>query len=321
MILLSHPVVVFLFLEAVVLAALGGALAGAVPILRHWDFQATTARQYRLEKRSYLVTLVILFALAVKLLLLPFFAFAMDRLAVIVPGAMCAAGIMNANAAGPVLLVWKIAVLFVAGLWLVINEQDLRAPDHPHLPAKMRIFLGLFLLVAGESALDWVFLTHIPTLTPVQCCSIIYGVSGPAGDTLPLGLTTTHLLELFALMLALVLVLAVARYALLVLLANVGFFFCAYHAVVDFFGTYIYQLPTHKCPFCMLQPEYRLVGYLVWGLLFAGVFFGVAAYPLRLVLGREPRYTYRLNVIFLLAFTLLCCAYVAAYRLGNGVFL
>ena len=321
MILLSHQVVVFLFLEALVLAALSAALVSAVPILRHWDFQATTARQYRLEKRAYLVTLVILFALGVKLVLLPFFAFAMDRLAVLVPGAMCGAGIMNANATGPLLLVWKIAVLFLAGLWLILNERDLKAVDHPHFRAKMHLFVGLFTLVAVESALDWVFLTRIPTLTPVQCCSIIFGVSGPAEGALPLGLTTPLLLVLFGLFFLLVLVLAAARYALLSCLANAAFFFWAYQAVVHFFGTYIYELPSHKCPFCMLQPEYHLVGYAVWGLLFAGTFFGMAALPLQLVLGRAPAYTYRWNLILTTAFTLLCVAYVLVYYLRNGVFL
>jgi hypothetical protein len=321
MILMSQQVIVFLFLEALTLAALGAALIRALPILRHWDFNATTARQYRLEKRAYLVVLVILFALVVKILLLPFFAHTMDRLALIVPGAMCAAGVLNANGAGPLLLVWKLGTLFLAGLWLIINEQDLRAKDHPHFRAKMLLFVGLFALVLVESVLDWVYLTGIPTLTPVQCCSTIYGVAGTASTALPLGLTTANLLQLFVLFLALVLVLSWARYAFLTMVANGFFLFFAYHAVVEFFGTYVYQLPTHKCPFCLLQPEYFLVGYVLWGLLFTGVFFGMAVWPLRLILGREPLHAYRWNMALVATFTALCGSFVLVHYLRHGVFL
>jgi len=49
----------------------------------------------------------------------------------------------------------------------------------------------------------------------------------------------------------------------------------SYYGVVYFFGTYIYELPTHKCPFCMMQKEYHYVGYLLWGTLFFGSAFGL----------------------------------------------
>jgi F0F1-type ATP synthase membrane subunit c/vacuolar-type H+-ATPase subunit K len=42
--------------------------------------------------------------------------------------------------------------------------------------------------------------------------------------------------------------------------------------VLSFIGPYVYELPTHHCPFCLLQKEYRYVGYPLYAaLLTAGV--------------------------------------------------
>jgi hypothetical protein len=320
MILLSGEVIVFLFLEGLLLLLLAGAAVGAAGILRRWDFQATDTRQYRLEKRAYLVTLIILFALAAKILLLPFFAYTIDRLAALVPGAMCGAGVLGANGFGGPLLLLKVAVLALAGTWLLVNREDLAAPDYPFLRAKLWLFLAAWVLVVAETVLDLLYLTRISTLSPVQCCSLIYGVAGP-GPQLPLGLDTRLLLILFYLVAALALVAGLARLAVVAAASSAGLLFFGYHAVVDFFGTYVYQLPTHRCPFCMLQPEYHLVGYLIWGSLFGGAFFGVAAPLLRWLLGRHVALAWRGNVILVTVFVLVCSLYVGVYYLRNGVFL
>ncbi|PID81418.1 hypothetical protein CSB20_03085 [bacterium DOLZORAL124_64_63] len=320
MILLAKEVVVFLLLELVLAISGLVAFVSALEILRGWDFQQVSSAQYRLEKRAYLVVLIILFLLTAKLALLPFFAYAVDKLAVIIPGAMCGAGVINANAYGSVLLKLKIGVLFLSGLWLLVNRTDLQATDYPFFKVKLRLYLAIFGFVVLETLLDFLYFANISTLTPVQCCSVIFGISGGA-DALPLGLQTGSLLQIFYLLFVLILVLSVARYSLISLVANAAFLFFAYHAVVDFFGTYIYALPTHKCPFCMLQQEYHFVGYLVWGSLFLGTFFGMAAFPLKMILGRETGYLSRYNALFLGLFVVLNSLFVAVYYLKHGVLL
>ena len=320
MILLANEVVVFLFVEAVLLGVLTIALFWTFPVLRRWDFSASSSDQFGLEKRAHLVVLIIVYALTFKLLLLPFFSHLINALATLVPGAMCGAGVIHSNAYGMPLLLLKVIVLAVAGLWLIINREDLRAPDYRHLVSKLRLFLLIYFLVLVESVLDVLYLTNIPTLTPVQFCSIIYGVAGPASE-LPLGLDTRTLLLLLVLVFSLVLVLAAARYGLPNLIANTAFLYFGYIGVVHFFGTYIYELPTHQCPFCMLQREYYFYGYLVWGTLLLGVFFGLAGFPLRLILGRDVKFTYTWNMIFLVAFVLFCVLPVGLYYARNGVML
>jgi hypothetical protein len=57
-------------------------------------------------------------------------------------------------------------------------------------------------------------------------------------------------------------------------------------SVVSFLSLYIYELPTHHCPFDMLQKHYSFIGYPIYLALFAGVFFGLLPgllHPLRRV--------------------------------------
>lgn len=320
MILLATDVVVYLFLEGLLLALLTVALFNSVKILMRWDFASTSPAQYNLEKRAYLVGLIILVALLVKILLLPFFTRTVDALAAVVPGAMCAAGVIAANEYGLFLLVMKVAVVFAAGLWLLAHRQDQRAENHPHLVAKFRFFLLLYVLLLAESLLDWLYFSNISTLTPVQCCSLIYGVAGPS-NPLPLGWDTSTLLLLFYLLFALVLAAGFMRSSLLHALASVAFLYVSYYAVVYFFGTYVYQLPTHRCPFCMLQGSYRGAGYLIWGALLAGTFFAVARFVLQQMLGRPLPKIRGWAVALHSLFVLTCSLWVGVYFLKNGVLL
>jgi len=41
-------------------------------------------------------------------------------------------------------------------------------------------------------------------------------------------------------------------------------------AILSFISVYFYELPTHHCPFCILQKEYGYVGYPLYLTLFGG---------------------------------------------------
>jgi uncharacterized membrane protein len=112
-----------------------------------------------------------------------------------------------------------------------------------------------------------------------------------------------------------------SKQRVLSLLAGLLFVVIAYYSVVYFFGTYIYALPTHKCPFCMLQKEYYYVGYLVWGTLFGGIYLVLITSIMEIGLKRERSGERKAALILLSIFVLLCTAYVAVYYLRNGVLL
>lgn len=319
-IFLSNEVIVALFLEAVLFMLAIFSLIGAVAILKKWDFHSTASTQYVLEKKTYLISTVIVFLIIAKILLLPFFAYLIDELSVLIPGAMCGAGVINANDYGMEVLVLKIAFIYLCGMWLLLNQKDLAAKNYPHTKMKFWFFLIIFLLFALELVLELLYFSNISTKEPVQCCSIIFGAT-LAQSRLPFGFETEQLLLVFYLLFVLIVSLNYLRNAFLSMTANLLFLYIAYFAVVYFFGTYIYELPTHQCPFCMLQKEYGYIGYFIYASLFLGTFFGIGSFFIK-VLTKSASHKYFLySTLFNAVFVTLCTYFPVSYYLRNGVWL
>ncbi len=319
-ILLNNQVIVYLLSESILFAMLFVAMMSTVVLLAKWDFDSYSEQQFRLERRAYLVMTIILFIFAVKFLLLIYFVFTIDSLSILVPGAMCAAGVISANDYGMPLLFLKLIILFFLLLWMALNSYDLEAKNYPIFRIKSWLFVAIFALIAAETGLDYAYFGNIDTNTPVNCCSTLYGQLEGA-NPLPFGLNMATLLTLFYLLYLLVVGAALSGMRILSIAANLMFVFIAYYSVVYFFGTYVYELPTHKCPFCMLQKEYGYVGYLIWGTLFGGVFVGLISSVMEIWLKVERSRERMVSLVLLSIFVLVCTAYVAVYYLQNGVFL
>lgn len=318
-ILLNSEVIVYLLSEIVLYVLLLIAAIATLGILRGWNFDHFTDKQFALENRSYLVMSIIFFVLGLKMLLLPYFAYTIDTLSFLVPGAMCAAGVIDANHYGDPLLMIKIIILFLSGLWIRINRMDLDEKYYPYMKFKSWFYLLIFILLSIELTLDILYFTHIETTNPVSCCSVIFGALG--GNILPFGLDIKKLLLLFYLLYILLVLMLLSQHYLIRVVVSVCFALVAYYSIVYFFGTYIYELPTHRCPFCMLQKEYYYVGYLVWGLLFLGTFLAIESAVIEGVFGKDALKLKKVSIGLLTLFVLLCSSYVGLYYLNNGVFL
>ncbi len=318
-VLLQNEVFITLFLETLLLILNTIAIIGTVKILKNWDFNSTSQAQYLLEKRSYLIVLIITVSLLLHILLLPYFAYTLERLSAIVPGAMCAAGVISANAFGNPLLLLKILLLFFIGIWLVINQEDLKAKNYPYTRKKFWFFTLIFIMMTLSYALEIAYFSNISLAHPVACCSVIFGLSG--NNPLPFGLNVIMIVALFYLLFILNLLFIWQRQAYALALSSMAFLFVAYYAITHFFGTYIYQLPTHICPFCMLQSDYYYIGYLLWGLLFVALFFGIANAILKPIIHKEITRYYRYAFIALCGLIMITGAYVLVYVWRNGVWL
>jgi len=316
---LSNQVLIFLFSESILFILGIIAFVGSLNILKNWDFNSTSIKQYRLEKSAYLIVLIILFTLIFKILLMPYFTYTIDKLSDIVPGAMCAAGVIAANEYGNPLLLVKIILLFLVGIWMIVNREDIKEPNYPYFKEKFWFFVLIFALMSVEFFLDISYFLNISLQQPVSCCSVIFGLSGD--NKLPFGLTVTLLLVLFYLLYGLNMMLSFQKNSILLALFSLLFLYIAYSSVNHFFGTYIYELPTHICPFCMLQRDYYFVGYLLWTLLFLGVFFGISNAVLKLLIKKEIDSLYGYSRIFNTLFVILCSAYPIVYYIKNGVWL
>jgi hypothetical protein len=319
-ILLSHEVIIYLLSETLLYGLLFVAMIVTVYLLKRWNFQSFTVEQFNLENRSYLVMSIIFFALLLKLILLPYFVYMIDRLSDLVPGAMCGAGVIKANEYGNPLLLLKIMILFLSGLWLSINQIDLAAKNYPYLKLKSWFFIIIFILLTGEFILDILYLTHIDTTNPVRCCSVIFGQTG-GSNGLPFGLDMFKLIVLFYLLYLWLVLSLLSKNNLVSIGVSILFVVVSYYAVVYWFGTYIYELPTHQCPFCMLQDHYYYVGYLLWGLLFLGAFFAIDGAVMHYFFKTDSKTLKKKALLYLTMFVILCSTYVVLYYFKNGVFL
>ena len=79
-----------------------------------------------IEKQSYLVATVIKYLFFLKLPLFIYFVFSLDLIANVIPGAMCAAGVVNATPYGYYLFILKIINLYLFGIWLAIHHYDMQ---------------------------------------------------------------------------------------------------------------------------------------------------------------------------------------------------
>lgn len=315
-IFLSNNIVSFLFIEFLILALMIVSQVSVFKILNDWNFEASTPLQYSLEKKNYLVNTIIYFSIAAKTILFIFFIKAIDELSSIVPGAMCSAGVIGANSYGNILLVLKIFIIFGFGVWLIVNKMDLKFVSFPYLRSKYHLFTLMFIFVVIELMLEILYFSNVPLKVPVFCCSIVFQIGN-----LPFGLNIPFLIILFYLIAAVVYVANKNKYALLSFVSSLIFLFIAYYAITYFFGTYVYELPTHKCPYCMLQREYLYVGYVIWTTLFLGVFFGISTYIIELITKRKYENLYKYAIFFITVFVVICTFLVIKFFISNGVLL
>ena len=316
---LNNYVIVYLFSETVLFLMALYAFFKDIVILKYWDFESFSARQLKLEKQSYLLSTIATFIFALKFILLIYFVYMIDSLSIIIPGAMCGAGVISANSYGMPLLFIKLTTIFTFLLFLTLNNLDLKAKNYPLLKLKSWVLLAALLLIFLESFFDLSYLFNIDLSVPVSCCSALFG-NLEGANPLPFGLNIKNLLILYyTLYIASVLAILLEN-RFLTAFTLILFAIISYYAVVYFFGTYIYQLPTHKCPFCMMQKEYYYVGYLVWGSLFIGLFFGLI-WVIIGFLKYKNKTAKQIAIASISLFVVLCSSYVLFYYLKNGVFL
>ena len=84
-----------------------------------------------------------MFVFSIKFLLILYFVFTIDTLSLLVPGAMCGAGVIAANEYGSYLLILKLAILFFLILWFYLNAYDMRTKNHQWFKEKSWLFSQL----------------------------------------------------------------------------------------------------------------------------------------------------------------------------------
>ncbi len=295
--MILHPgILALLGGSAVALGLLVAACVVGVQVLRRWDFSSSSARQLALERRTFLVSSLATLALAIEVASALLFLYTVDDLHGLFVGAMCATGSLNANPVGWWVLPVKVLIVVAAPLWIVLNGLDARAGDFPVIRTKYGALLLLTPLVAADLVLQARYFLGLDPEVITSCCGSLFSAagSGVSSDLAALPVLPTMATfyacaaaYLAAAVVCLVRPAAIARIVLAVLALT--FLVAALASMVSFLSLYIYELPTHHCPFDVLQLQYRGIGYPLYASLIAAVVLGLLP-AMALAFRRRPSF-------------------------------
>ena len=318
--ILAPEVLTLFILNGLFLLLATVAFVLSVKIFLNWDMNATTQSQYTLEKQSFLTATIIKYIFVIKLPLFLFFVFTLDKISALLTGAMCAAGVVDATEYGTYLLMIKLLNLYLFGFWLTLHYLDIKNPNLPYTKIKFEFFIIAFLFLVVEIVLEGIMFTSIDIDKMVSCCGTLYSSASTSAMGDILTLSTPLLLGLFYGNFLLLILFYFLRVKYLFALLNISFIVIALISLISLFGTYIYELPTHHCPFCFLQSDYYYVGYVIYTFLFIGTFYGIRSGIME-VLGEEQNRSYNVSLIFNTLYLLVVTAYPIVYFIRNGVWL
>ncbi|MEA3452309.1 MAG: hypothetical protein U9Q83_10460, partial [Bacteroidota bacterium] len=149
----------------------------SIKIFLRWDSDATTKLQYSLEKQSFLTATIIKYIFIIKIPLVLFFIFTLDKISLTLPGAMCGAGVVDATEYGNYLLLLKIINLYIFAYWIFLHNEDTKEETQPYTKVKFGFFILASLFFIVELILEIVMFSAIDSKTIVDCCGTIYSNS------------------------------------------------------------------------------------------------------------------------------------------------
>ncbi len=319
--ILSPEVLTILILDALLSIFSFIALFISLKIVFKWDFNSTSKSQYNLEKQSFLGATIIKYTLYLKILLFVFFIFTLDKLSNVIHGAMCAAGVVDATSYGIYLLLFKILNIYLFGFWLVLHNHDLKHEKLPFTKQKFIFFLVIFALFMIETILEITMFASIDIDKLVSCCGTLYSSSQDSYVSSLFKMNQNYFLMAFYVVFILLLIFKYLKNSYLYTIFNLLFLVLAIITLILFFSTYIYELPTHNCPFCILQKEYDYIGYLIYILLFSGTFFGFCAGIYDIYFKQKAKLFFNYSIILNSLYLLLVSYFVLSYYIRFGVFL
>ncbi|MDH3798445.1 MAG: hypothetical protein OES70_07390 [Desulfobacterales bacterium] len=281
--MLISPAIIALTLASLMVAGFTLYAAGlGMRILMQWDATSAAEKQLELESKTYLVSSILSHMLIIELLSLFLFIAVANRLHIFFTGAMCAAGVLNAGAYGYATLVLKTASFVACGVWMVINHVDTRAQDYPLIRFKYAFLLGICLLLMAETVMQTRYLLSLDPQIITSCCGTLFNerILKVASGMTHLPVVTAA--EIFYAGMLLTLAAGIrcvltGRHDWLYGLLSVAVFPLSLAALISYFSLYVYEMPMHHCPFCMLQKEYHFVGYFLYLFLLVGAITGASA--------------------------------------------
>lgn len=251
-----------------------------VQILRKWDIQSGSELQLLLERKTYLISTLLTYIFGFQLVSFFLYIFTADRLAPLFVGAMCAAGTLKVNSFGYPVLLLKMFLFVLAGLWLILNHADNRAYDYPLIKKKYLFLLLMTPLILVEMFFLFGYFLQLKPNIITSCCGSLFSTGESSFTSEIASLPPRPMKIIFYATMAVTL----ASGGLFYRKGRGGYLFSVLSgltllvsiaSIISFISPYFYELPTHHCPFCLLQEEYGYIGYPLYAALFAASVSGM----------------------------------------------
>lgn len=251
-------------------------------ILRRWDPGSGSELQLRLERLTHLVSTLLAVTLLFRLPMLFLFISTADAMSSSIVGAMCAFGTLHVNSHGFPALFAETGFFLAGSLWLIMNRLDMQGYDYPLIRFKYRFLIAMTPVAMIALVEMFRFFLNISPDVITSCCGSLFsqrpGVE--ISDIFvmpipPLYASTLMLMGTGALM-----PFFASRWSHAPLFqggVSLAAFPLAIVFVITAVSPYVYELPTHHCPFCILKREYGYVGYLLYGTLLVSTATGTGA--------------------------------------------
>lgn len=279
--MILHPGILALIVGSTLsVFLLGFAGFSGLIIQYRWDFSSSSEYQLQLERKTYLVSTLTNVALWLQIASLLLFVYTVEEIHPLFTGAMCATGSLNANPIGWWALLFKILSFFLCGFWLVLNNIDQRSAFYPLIKLKYRLLLGLLPILILDYTLQMMYFLHLSPNIITSCCGALFSANTTSAISSITSLAPFPSLLLFIISSIIVLSAIICtllfnstllRYMLMV--GGAGYLITSITVIIALVSTYIYELPTHHCPFDILQEQYNFIGYPLFLLLFTGAFY------------------------------------------------
>jgi hypothetical protein len=193
---------------------------------------------------------------------------------------MCAAGSLYVNSYGYPTLILKGVNFLLAGLWLILNYVDNRGYDYPLIKKKYAFLLFMTPFILAELILQANYFFRLRPDIITSCCGTLFSGEGKSLAADLVALPTRPMKVGFYLSMFCTLVSGIYFYRR----GRGGYLFAGMSgitfavslvSILSFISLYIYELPTHHCPFCILQSGYGYIGYPLYLTVLGGALSGV----------------------------------------------
>ncbi len=281
--MILHPGILALLLGAFIsfVLVLFAAFAG-VKIMVRRDASSSSAEQLLLERKTYLISTVVGLVLCFSIFSGLLFLYTIDDIHSLFIGAMCATGTLNANPIGWNVLLIKGIIFFLASLWVIINSIDQHCEDTPLVKQKYAALPIIAFLLAVDFVLQIWFFSGLHPERITSCCGSLFAagsrtVAGELASLPPEKIIWIFYLAACSWLSTVLLCLGnrAGWPRLLLFLESLLLLPLSLISVISFISLYVYQMPSHHCPFDMIQKNYSFIGYPLYIGLFVGILFGL----------------------------------------------